>query len=409
MKSTAKESPDVVTIIAAICSGAVFLIALGVLFPHLPVLGVVGTLLETFFSLHLLLVALVALALALAARRRAPSRLANVAIALSLFATVGSLIPLAALVRTASRYNAPISWSEHLRLVAPFVAPPRDETILYATVEGKNLFADVYLPPNPPPAGEKSAAVLVMHGGGYIHGHRSMMRVWDRWFTARGYTVFDIDYRLAPPPTWNQAAQDAACAMVWISANAEKFHVDPARILVAGQSAGGGLALQLAYGLSDGTVKSSCGGDAPKPAAVFSLYGPDDFILGWNLRTRMGSANGRNFSRLYTGGSPEEFPERYRAISAVFHARPGLPPMLIAAGEPDHLVPYAGHVQLVNELNQNAVPNVFLAIPYSDHAYDVVWGSLGGQITRHVLEDFLEKYLPARNSAAAATPATQPQ
>lgn len=395
----AGKGRDFLTLIAAVWSGAIFLIILGALLPRVPLIGVIGTLLESFFSLHLLLTALIALVLALLARRRAPSHAANAAIALSLVAAMGAAIPLAALARTASQYDAPISWSDHLRLTAPFVAPPRDQTILYATVDRKDLYADVYLPPNAPPASEKSAAVLVMHGGGYIHGRRSMMRVWDRWFTARGYTVFDIDYRLAPPPTWNQAAQDAACAMVWIAANAEKVHVDPAHILVAGQSAGGGLALQLAYGIGDGTVKSSCGGEPPQPAAVFSLYGPDDFILGWNMRTRIGPADGRNFSRLYTGGSPDEFPERYRAISAVFHARPGLPPMLIAAGEHDHLVPYAGHVALINELNQNDVPNVFLAVPYSDHAYDVIWGSLGGQITRHVLEDFLQKYFPATASA----------
>jgi acetyl esterase len=410
MTSSAGKGQSFLTLIAAVWSGAILLIVLGALLPRLPLVGVIGTLLESFFSLHLLLTALFALALALLARRGLPNRATNAAIVLSLLAVVGTAIPLAVLVRTASQYDAPISWSDHLRLTAPFAAPRRDESILYATVDGKNLYADVYLPPNTPPTSEKSAAVLVMHGGGYIHGHRSMMRTWDRWFTARGYTVFDIDYRLAPPPTWNQAAQDAACAMVWISANAEKFRVDPARILVAGQSAGGGLALQLAYGIGDGTVKSSCGGEPPPPAAVFSLYGPDDFILGWNLRTKMGPADGRNFSRLYTGGSPEEFPERYRAISAVFHARPGLPPMLIAAGEPDHLVPYAGHVEFVNELNQYNVPNVFLVIPYSDHAYDAVWGSLGGQITRHVLEDFLQKYFPATaaaaaTSAAGATPA----
>ena len=51
--------------------------------------------------------------------------------------------------------------------------------------------------------------------------------------------------------------------------------------------------------------------------------------------------------------------------------------------------------KLVDQLNRDGVPNVFLALPYNDHAYDVVWGSLGGQITRRVLEDFLQKYLPA--------------
>jgi acetyl esterase/lipase len=266
---------------------------------------------------------------------------------------------------------------------------------LYATVDGKNLYADVYLPANPGAAAGKSAPVLMMHGGGYVRGDRSMARNWDRWFTARGYTVFDIDYRLAPPPTWNQAAQDAACAMAWIGAHAHEYHVDADRMLLTGQSAGAGLALQVAYGLGDGTVQSSCGGTVPQPKAVFALYPPDDFALGWNMRGRLGPAGARKFLRAYIGGSPQEYPERYRAVSAIFHVRAGLPPTLIAAGEPDHLVPFAGHLELVAELNQAGVANQLVATPYSEHAYDVIWGSLSGQITRHVLDQFLIQYLPA--------------
>jgi hypothetical protein len=35
-----------------------------------------------------------------------------------------------------------------------------------------------------------------------------------------------------------------------------------------------------------------------------------------------------------------------------------------------------------------------LGLPYSDHAYDLVWGGIGGQVTRKVLADFLERFLP---------------
>jgi acetyl esterase len=385
-----------VTVAAALFAAPLLLLVTGALFPRLLLIGVIGTLVESFFSLHLILAALVGLVLALLDRRRAPGRLANFVIVCALLAALGSIIPLIALVRTASQHGAQISWLDHLHVTTRFVSAPPDRTISFATIDGKNLYADVYLPAATSAA--KSAPVLVMHGGGYIAGHRSMMRVWDRWFTARGYTVFDIDYRLALPPTWNQAAQDAACAMVWVAANAEQFHVDPNRMLVAGQSAGAGLALQLAYGIGDGTVKSSCGGEPPQPKAVFALYPPDDFALGWNMKTRIGLSTARKFLTAYVGGSPDEFPDRYRAISAVCHVRPGLPPMLIAAGEPDHLVPFAGHVDLIDQLNRDGIPNVFLTIPYSEHAYDVLWGSLGGQITRQVLEDFLQKYLPATES-----------
>jgi acetyl esterase/lipase len=382
MKLSPTSRTPPLTFAALLIAVPVFLFILGALFPYLPLIGVVGTLVESFFSLHLVLAA--------------PGRVANFAVVCALLATLGSIIPLIALMRTASRHGAQISWLDHLHVTARFASTPPDSTLLYATVGGKNLYADVYLPSATSAA--KSAPVLVMHGGGYISGHRSMMRVWDRWFTARGYTVFDIDYRLAPPPTWNQAAQDAACAMVWIAANAERFHVDANRMLVAGQSAGAGLALQLAYGIGDGTVKSSCGGEPPQPKAVFALYPPDDFALGWNMKTRIGLSTARKFLTAYVGGSPEEFPERYRAISAVYHVRPGLPPMLIAAGKPDHLVPFAGHVELIDQLNRDGVLNAFLTIPYSEHAYDILWGSLGGQITRQVPEDFLQEHLPATES-----------
>jgi len=203
---------------------------------------------------------------------------------------------------------------------------------------------------------------------------------------------------LAPPVTWNQAAQDAACAMAWIAAHAEAYDVDANRMMVAGQSAGAGLALQVAYGLGDGTVTSSCGGPVPQPAAVFALYPPDDFALGWNLDAKAGPAQARFFLRNYIGGSPLEFPERYRAVSAIYHVRKGLPPTLIAAGEHDHLVPYAGHTELVEQLNQAGVPNALVTVPYGEHGYDIAWGSLGAQITRQALTDFLREYLPAVGS-----------
>jgi acetyl esterase/lipase len=76
--------------------------------------------------------------------------------------------------------------------------------------------------------------------------------------------------------------------------------------------------------------------------------------------------------------------------------RAGLPPTLIAAGDHDHLVPYAGHLELVEKLIQAGVPNTLVTVPYGEHAFDIAWGSLGAQITRHALEEFLQRSLPAR-------------
>ena len=107
----------------------------------------------------------------------------------------------------------------------------------------------------------------------------------------------------------------------------------------------------------------------------------------------MGPITARKLLTAYLGGSPEEFPERYHAVSATFHVRAGLPPIFIAAGDNDHLVPYEGHVEFVRKLDAAGVPNEFVTIPYADHGFDVAWGSIGGQITRHAAGEFLQKYL----------------
>jgi acetyl esterase/lipase len=384
-----------ITTLAAVVTLVVFAIVLGVLCPFIPWLGAFGTVLESFFSLHIFLAGVIAIALALWALRLGGERATTVILWLAIASTAGAAVPIGTLEGAAHRAGASISWVDHLRVAAPGPVAKPNQTLVFATVEGKILRADVYLPGKAGSATAPSAPVVMIHGGGFSGGTRSMGRDWDRWLASRGYTVFDIDYRLDPPVTWNLAAQDVACAMAWVASHAALYNIAPDRMLITGQSAGGGLAMQVGYGLGDGTVTSSCGGAVPQPAAIFALYPPDDFAMAWNLKTGIGPVSGRVFNTGYIGGSPQQFPERYRAVSPIFHVRAGLPPTLIAAGAHDHLVPFGGHTEMVDKLNAAGVPNELVSVPYGDHAYDVAWGSLGGQITRHALANFLARYLPA--------------
>jgi acetyl esterase/lipase len=409
-----------IAFLAVVVTLPVLLIAVGALFPAIPWIGAIGTLFVSSFSLHVVIAGLVGLLLALWAhslgvpgRRAGSSTIAF----LALIAVLGALVPLVAMVRAAHRYGATISWGNHLRVAAPGPRATPDQTQIYTTVDGKPLSLDIYLPPSLATLGGSgatslpgplSAPVVMIHGGGYSGGSRSDGRNWDRWLASRGYTVFDIEYRLDPPETWNLAAPDAMCAMSWVAAHAADYHVSPDRMLVAGQSAGAGLALQVTYGVLDGTFASSCGGTVPQPKAVFALYPPDDFAMAWDLNTGIGPAGARKLNTAYIGGSPQQFPDRYRAVSAVSHIRPEFPPTLIAAGEHDHLVPFGGHLEMVTNLNLAGVPNVLVAVPYNDHAYDVAWGSLGSQMTQQALADFLAKYLPPLSSLPPPSPAVEP-
>jgi acetyl esterase/lipase len=389
------------TVLAVVVTLPVVVIVVGALFPPVRLIAMIGCLFESFFTTHVFLAGLAGIALALWAKRLGAGRATTVIVWVAIAATVGAAIPVLALGRTAHRYGAPVSWTATLRVAAPGPRAMPDQTQLFATVDGKSLYLDIYLPgslaggSSAGTSASLSAPVVMIHGGGYSAGNRSDGRNWDRWLASRGYTVFDVDYRLDPPVTWNLAAPDVACAVGWVGSHAGDYHISPDRMLITGQSAGGGLAMQVAYGLGDGTVTSDCGGTVPQPKAVFALYPPDDLAMAWGLNTGIPPFGARMLNTGYLGGSPEQYPDRYRVASPVFHVRPGLPPTLIAAGALDHLVPFAGHLETVEKLNAAGVPNVLLSVPYGDHAYDLAWGDLGAQITRKVLADFLERYLPA--------------
>ncbi|MEU9463838.1 MULTISPECIES: alpha/beta hydrolase [unclassified Streptomyces] len=96
-------------------------------------------------------------------------------------------------------------------------------------------------------AGTALPAVLYVHGGGFIleegDGDRALAA---RWAADLGAVVVSVRYRLAPEHPYPAATDDCYAALEWLAGNAAGLGVDPARIAVAGISAGGGLAAALA-------------------------------------------------------------------------------------------------------------------------------------------------------------------
>ncbi|MGZ3146052.1 alpha/beta hydrolase [Lentzea chajnantorensis] len=106
--------------------------------------------------------------------------------------------------------------------------------------------------------------LLYIHGGGFIVGdldmfHSSVLRMVDEL----GVVVVSVDYRLAPEHPFPAPVEDCYAALRWLSANAAELGVDPGRIGVAGESAGGGLSAGVAL------LARDRGG----PALCFQLLG----------------------------------------------------------------------------------------------------------------------------------------
>jgi acetyl esterase/lipase len=98
--------------------------------------------------------------------------------------------------------------------------------------------------------GHRNAAVpglLYIHGGGFVMGdvqmfNPSMLRLVDEL----GVVMVSVDYRLAPEHPFPAPVEDCYAALTWVGAMAAELGVDPARLGVAGESAGGGLAAAVA-------------------------------------------------------------------------------------------------------------------------------------------------------------------
>lgn len=93
----------------------------------------------------------------------------------------------------------------------------------------------------------KAPAIIHLHGGGYIslsaaqHETAVTNLVW-----ASGVQMLSVEYRLAPEHPYPAALDDAWAALTWLQAHADELCIDPSRIAVYGESAGGGLAASLA-------------------------------------------------------------------------------------------------------------------------------------------------------------------
>ncbi|MHC3474971.1 alpha/beta hydrolase [Streptomyces sp. 7R007] len=92
-------------------------------------------------------------------------------------------------------------------------------------------------------AATAAPCIYWMHGGGMVMGDRySQIDIPLEWLDQFGAVVVSVDYRLAPESTGTVPVDDCYHGLLWVAQHAAELRIDPARIIVAGASAGGGLA-----------------------------------------------------------------------------------------------------------------------------------------------------------------------
>src|SRR5579862_3492612 len=152
--------------------------------------------------------------------------------------------------------------------------------LVYAEHDGTKLIGDIYQPKGL----AKAPAVIAVHGGGWQNGNRATYQYWGPFLSRNGIALFTVDYRLGKPGMYPKAVYDVRAAIQFIRANAARFDLDPDRLGLIGDSAGGHLTALLALAGDQFTTAYRDDPVASTPAnvkAMIGFYGVYDMLAQW--------------------------------------------------------------------------------------------------------------------------------
>ena len=268
-----------------------------------------------------------------------------------------------------------------------------EEGVVFGQGGGRELRCDVY---HPPQAGEARSAILLLHGGAWVQGDRSQLRGYGVLLGRLGYLCVASEYRLAGESKWPAQIHDVKAALRWMRAQSAKLGIDPRRIAVSGNSAGGHLAL-MAAGTPDQPEFEGEGGHAEVDtdcAAVIAFYPPTWLGSG---AAAMDDVSARRATLFERGASAETV----RAASPLTHARAGFPPTLLIHGSADTLVPPEASLRMHEALAAEKVPVELHMFSGAPHGFDA--GRAYGRACAQLMALFLERHgLPPAAPTLAA-------
>ena len=218
--------------------------------------------------------------------------------------------------------------------------------ITYARPQGLDMRMDAYIPEGAGPF----AAVIIAHGGGWEGGDKiTYVAPLFEPLAKAGIAWFSIDYRLLPYVRNPDQIEDMRIAIRYVKTNAARYHVDPNRIAIMGESASGQIVTLLA--------SLPCTGCEVQ--AVVSFYGVYDFTS-----SAKDARGGARAERMF-GTTDAEVLRQYSPIRQVHR---GMPPVLLLQGAGDRLI--SGTREYAARLEELGVPHELVVLEGAPHGIE---------------------------------------
>ncbi|HEV2528755.1 MAG TPA: alpha/beta hydrolase [Thermomicrobiales bacterium] len=238
---------------------------------------------------------------------------------------------------------------------------------------------DVYFPESAGQGGEALPTLVWTHGGAWLSGHKDDAAPYLMLIASAGYTVISLDYSISPEHQYPRPVHQINDALAFIQQQAGRYHADPTRIVMAGDSAGAQLTSQVAAMITNPAFANELGitpAIAPEQLRGVILY-CGIYDMGAFLDHDIGdlAADRTPMVRLlewgtqisvwaYTGERDGDGPDLAQ-MSTIQHVTGAFPPTFISGGNGDPLTEPQSQA-LASVLQSNGVPVQTLFFP-SDH------------------------------------------
>jgi acetyl esterase/lipase len=271
---------------------------------------------------------------------------------------------------------------------------------------GMDELLDLYYP-------EGAAAlptIVWVHGGGFVAGSKDGVANFLKVLTGHGYTAIAVEYSRGRGTTYPKPLEQVNAALGFVSSHAAELHVDPASIVLAGDSAGAHIASQVALIATDPAYSSAIGIPPQlKPhqlRAMLLVSGAfDPFTVdrsgprAWFNRTVMWA---------YSGVESLSVDDRFKLMSVPSHVTAAFPPSYITSGNGDAFTPQA--VVLARRLQELGVQTETLFFPPNrepslPHEYQFNLDGAAGQESLSRMLAFLRD-VREKGASGATSPAS---
>ncbi len=238
--------------------------------------------------------------------------------------------------------------------------------IVFASNGGRHLCLDVFKP-----AGDlrkKYPGVLIIHGGGWVSGDRSMLVPMAERITSHGYVTVTADYRLAPEALYPAGVYDVKAAVRWMRANGDEYQIDTTRIVAYGCSAGGELAsfLGATNGLKKFEGEGGNQGSSSRVQAVVNVDGLLDFMSLNSTKYDNNPAKPSAAERWF-GGSYRNIPGVWKDASPITYAGSSTPPTIFINSSMAHY--HAGRDSMVAIMKRFGIYSEVRTLPGTPHTF----------------------------------------